>query len=151
MLRNLSPLVSGHLLRALDTVPAGGWIAITSRPQPDRPQVVNATVSIAELADALFDSVAVSGRADVPLIAWLEDASDDDALDAFFTVQGVARDAERRVLEMGRLLDLPEDALRDAGAVIVVPSPADFAFFVCVGQGEHTPAPLFGSFAELAA
>ncbi|MFP3464134.1 hypothetical protein [Leifsonia sp. SIMBA_070] len=151
MLRKLSPVISGQLLTALNDVPAGGWIAITSRTLPPQPRLVPTGASIEDLAEALFESVPVSDRAAAPLVGWLADADDDAALDAFFTVQGAARDAERRVLEMGRLTELPENPWHDASAIITVDSSVDFAFFVCVGQGEHAAAPLFTAARRLAA
>jgi hypothetical protein len=145
MLRTLNPLLSGRLLSVVDAVPAGGWIAITSRPVQPQPGAVPTESSLEAVVEALLGSLALSDQATVPLVGWIADAADDDCLDAFFAVQGIARDAERRPLEMGRLPELPEDAPRGVDAVIGVDCPADVVFFLCVGQGEHVPAPLFGA------
>lgn len=151
MFRMLNPVLSGRPLTVLDAAPAGSWIAVTSRSLAPQPNVVESTDSLDAVAEALFEVVPVSDRSTVPLVGWLADASDNDSLDAFFAFQGSARDAERRVLEMGRLVELPENPWSGVSAVITVPSEADFVFFVCIGEGEHIPAPLFRETRELAA
>ncbi|MDN4613869.1 hypothetical protein P5G50_05325 [Leifsonia sp. F6_8S_P_1B] len=150
MLRSLNPLLSGRLLSVVDAVPAGGWIALTSRHVQPQPGAVPTDASLEAVVEALLGSLALSDQAAVPLVGWIADAADDDCLDAFFTVQGIARDAERRPLEMGRLTELPDDALCGVDAVIGVDCPADVVFFLCVGQGEHVAAPLFGAVAQQA-
>lgn len=150
MLRTLNPLLSGRLLTVVDAVPAGGWIAITSRRTQPRPDAVQTESSLEAVVEALLGSLALSDRAAVPLVGWIADPDDDACLDAFFAVQGIARDAERRPLEMGRLPELPDDALCGVDAVIGVDCPADAVFFLCVGQGEHVPAALFGAARQLA-
>ncbi|MGN7799467.1 hypothetical protein [Leifsonia sp. 22587] len=135
----------------MNDVPAGGWIAITSRALPPQPRLVQTSASLEVMAEALFETVPVSDRTATPLVGWLADADDEDALDAFFTVQGSARDAERRALEMGRVADLPDDPWSDVSAIVAVAAPVEFVFYVCVGQGEHVAAPLFTAAAQLAA
>jgi len=151
MFRMLNPVLSGRPLAVLGAAPAGSWIAVTSRSVAPQPHVVESTASVEAVAEALFEVVPVSDRSTVPLVGWLADASDDESLDAFFAFQGSARDAERRALEMGRLVELPEDPWSGVAAVLTVESEADFAFFVCIGEGEHIPAPLFRRAHELAA
>ena len=151
MFRQLNPVLSGRLLSALDAAPAGSWIGVTSRRLAPEPHILESTHPLETIAAALFEAVPVSDRAPVPLVGWLANEADDDSLDAFFAFQGAARDAERRPLEMGRVLELPEDAWRGTSAVITVTAEADFAFFVCVGQGEHVAGPLFRPAGVLAA
>ena len=151
MFRMLNPVLSGRLLSLLDSAPAGSWIAVTSRSLAPQPHILESSASLEAMAEALFGAVPVSDRSVSPLVGWLADASDDDSLDAFFAFQGSARDAERRALEMGRIVDLPADPWSGVAAVVSVPSDVDFAFFVCIGAGEHIPAPLFGTARDLAA
>jgi hypothetical protein len=99
---------------------------------------VPAGVGIELLAASLFPALPVSRNTPTPLIAWLEDASDDESLDAFFTVQGTARDTERRGLEMERLIEVPAHVWENVDTIVTVESRVDFVFFVCVG-GETDP------------
>jgi hypothetical protein len=99
---------------------------------------VPAGVGIELLAASLFPAIPVSRNTPTPLIAWLEDASDDESLDAFFTVQGTARDTERRALEMERLIEVPTHVWENVDTIVTVDSRVDFAFFICVG-GETDP------------
>jgi len=94
---------------------------------------VSAGVGIERLSASLFAATSISTKAETPLIGWLADASDEESLDAFFTVQGTARDSERRELEMGRLTEVPSEAWENVDTVVTVDSEVDFVFFICVG------------------
>ena len=150
MLTKLNPALSAPLLSTLSAVRSGQWIAVTSLPIDDR-AVTRGDGSLEEVADAIFSFVPVSRNTSTPLVAWLGAPDDDAHLDAFFAFQGIVRDAERRTLEMARLEELPAGVFADAAAVVTVPSPTDFVFFVCVGQGEHEVSPLVASARDLAA
>lgn len=151
MLRNISSTVPDRLLSRLTTLASGQWIAITSHPVPNRADSLTVDAPIDETISAILTALPVSDATDTPLVGWLGDPADDDALDAFFTVQGLARDLERRPLEMGRLQDLPDDPWQNVAAVVTVPGDTEFVFFVCVGHGEQTPVTLFGARQHLAA
>jgi len=151
MLRNISSTVPSRLLTRLTTLTSGQWIAITSRPVPNRADSVTVDSPLEETISAIFTALPVSDATDTPLVGWLGDPANDAGLDAFFTVQGLARDIERRPLEMGRLRDLPDDPWQNVAAVVTVPAATEFVFFVCVGHGEQTPVTLFGARQHLAA
>lgn len=142
MLRNLSPIITGGMLTALNDTPPGSWIAVTSRPPAPRVRTIETAAPLEHVVAALFQAILVSTRASHPLIGWLADPHDEESLDAFFTFQGTARDTHRRPFEMGRLMELPVTSCENVSAVIIVPYPVDFAFFVCVGPGEHHVMPL---------
>lgn len=150
MLTKLNPALSAPLLSTLSAVRSGEWIAVTSLPVDDR-SVTRGDGSLEEVADAIFSFVPVSRGTSTPLVAWLGAPDDDAHLDAFFAFQGIVRDAERRTLEMARLEDLPSGVFAGAAAIVTVPSTERFAFFVCVGQGEHEVSPLVAGATELAA
>ncbi|WP_431220036.1 hypothetical protein [Leifsonia xyli] len=151
MLTKLNPALSPSLLSALSDVRSGQWVAVTSLPVEDGRSTIHTHDSLEDVADALFATVPVSSRTPLPLVGWLADAADDAHLDAFFAFQGIARDAERRELEMARILDLPADIWSGAAVVVTVPSAERFAFFVCVGRGDHAVAPLLAAAPVLAA
>jgi hypothetical protein len=136
MLRNIDPIIHGPLLTAIEAVKPGRWIAITSVGGPAAVPTIDVDTPLDRMAPALFQVVPLSAQAE-PIIGWLADAADDDALDAFFTVQGSARDAERRSFEMGRLLEVPAHAWDNVALTITVESPAEFTFFVCTGGSQH--------------
>ncbi|WP_285115417.1 hypothetical protein [Leifsonia sp. fls2-241-R2A-40a] len=136
MLRNIDPIIQGPLLSALEAVKPGGWIAITSVAAPGTADTITVDAPLDRMAPALFQAVPLSSQAE-PIIGWLADAADDDALDAFFAVQGSARDAERRSFEMGRLLEVPSEVWDNVELTLVVDSPAEFTFFACTGGSQH--------------
>jgi len=150
MLTKLNPALSPSLISTLSGVRSGQWIAVTSLPVEHR-TATRGDGGLAEVADAIFSILPVSRCTPLPLVGWLADADDDAHLDAFFAFQGIARDAERREFEMARLEQLPVDIWSGAAVVVTVPSVEDFAFFVCVGHGEHRVSPLLLAEDEIAA
>ncbi|MFF1573879.1 hypothetical protein ACFVWR_14125 [Leifsonia sp. NPDC058292] len=151
MLRSIDPIISASLLAAVHSVKAGGWIAITSRTLPAGRPSVDSSITVEQLAPALFPVLPVSSVTDTPLLAWLAEPGAEESLDAFFTVQGSARDAERRTIEMAELSDLPSHAWDNVDTVITVESDVDFAFFVCVGGESHDVAALLTDRIRIAA
>ena len=151
MLRNISSTIPDRLLTHLTTLTSGQWIAVTSRTVSAHTDRLTVDTSLDETITAILTALPVNDRAGTPLVGWLGDPSDDAGLDAFFTVQGIARDTERRPLEMGRLQALPDDPWRNVAAIVTVPSSTDFVFFLCIGHGEQTPVTLFDTRRHLAA
>lgn len=152
MLRNISSTVPDRLLARLTEVPSGEWIAITSTTTASaHPRTVTVESPLETTVEAILTALPISSEAPIPLAGWIDDPTDDAGLDAFFAVQGMARDIERRPLEMGRLPHLPQDPWRNVATLVVVPSPVPFAFFLCVGRGEHVPVTLFGTAQRAAA
>jgi len=138
MIRNTEGAPAAPLLAVVERVKPGRWLAIASSGIAEEMAHVPAGVGIERLSSSLFAVMSVSKTAGSPLIGWLADASDDESLDAFFTVQGTARDSERRELEMGRLPEVPDHAWHNVDTVVAVESTAEFVFFVCVGGETDT-------------
>jgi len=137
MLKTFDPIMSGPLLAAVDRAEAGHWIAISSLPA-SRTRGVASDVPVERLAGALFPILPISSNTPTPLVGWLADPTDDASIDAFYAVQGTARDSERRTFEMQNLSTLPETIWDDVDQVITVDAEEDFVFFVCVGGAPHT-------------
>lgn len=139
------------LLSVVDDVAPGRWIAISSL-DASRGTGLASGVSIERLTAALFPVLPISAATATPLVGWLADPSDDASIDAFYTVQGTARDAERRSFEMLSLAALPDDVWHAVDAVITVDAQEDFVFFVCVGgRTPHTVTDLLLESVVLAA
>lgn len=128
--------MSGSLLAAVDRSTAGRWIAISSL-EASRARGIASGTSLERLAAALFPVLPISSTTSTPLVGWLADPNDESSIDAFYTVQGTARDAERRAFEMQGVSALPDGVWEDVDTVITVESDADFVFFVCVGGAPH--------------
>jgi hypothetical protein len=124
------------LLAAVDRAQAGRWIAISSL-DSTRAQGIVGGASLERLVAALFSVLPISANTDSPLLGWIADASDEASIDAFYTVQGTARDSERRSFEMQVLPTIPDEVWEDVDAVITVDSTEDYVFFVCVGGAPH--------------
>jgi hypothetical protein len=137
MLKTVDPIISGLLLSAVDRAQAGRWIAISSLGASGSGSIAS-DASVDRLVAALFPLLPISGLTPSPLIAWLADPSDEEAIDAFYAVQGTARDSERRTFEMKSLSSIPDAVWDNVDAVITVDAKADFVFFVCVGGEPHT-------------
>jgi L-fucose mutarotase/ribose pyranase (RbsD/FucU family) len=150
MLKTVDPIMSPPLLAAVDRARAGRWIAISSL-DASRTRGIASDVSVERLSAALFPLLPISAHTPSPLIGWLADPSDDASIDAFYTVQGTARDAERRTFEMQILSAIPDAVWEDVDATITVDSDADFVFFVCVGGAPHTVVDLTRERAQQAA
>ncbi|WP_374008206.1 hypothetical protein [Leifsonia sp. LS-T14] len=143
MTENYEGPVAGPLLAAIETIRPGQWLAIASPRIAEGRAALTAGVGIERLSASLFAAMPISTEARTPLIGWLADASEDESLDAFFTVQGTARDSERRELHMGRLVDVPAETWENVDTVVAVDSAVDFVFFVCVGGDSESVADLF--------
>lgn len=145
------PTVPAPLLAVVDDIAPGRWIAISSL-DASRSAGLASGVSIERLTAALFPVLPVSANTATPLVGWLADPNDDASIDAFYTVQGTARDSERRSFEMLNLTRLPDDIWHAVDAVITVDAAEDFVFFVCVGgRAPHTVVDLLREHLTLAA
>ncbi len=129
MLKNLSPMMSGALLRALDDTPSGAWVAIVS-PRHDVPRAVRvAPESVEQVVTAVLAVTPLDG--DAPIVIEDGDGTDDIAL----AVAGLAADAEGRRLDTLPVSTAAFQALLSGSrAAIVVDSPERFGFLLCKGQ-----------------
>jgi len=137
MLKTIDSFLSGPLLAAVNGVEAGRWIAISSLGASSARDLASGA-SLERLTAALFPVLPISANTPTPLMGWLADPGDEESIDAFYTMQGTARDSERRTFEMQQLPVLPQNVWDDVDAVINVDSDAEFVFFVCVGGAPHT-------------
>lgn len=129
MLKNLSPITSGALLRALDDAPSGAWIAIVSSdhevpggiPVDLEPveRVVMAVLAVTPLDD------------DAPIVV----EGDNEFSDLAYAVAGLAADAEGRRLETLPVSETAFGALLTASRVTVVADTSEsFGFLLCKGR-----------------
>ncbi|MGA0568727.1 hypothetical protein ACO2Q7_15460 [Rathayibacter sp. KR2-224] len=129
MLKNLSPLMSGALLHALDEAPSGAWIAIVS-PEHHAPDGIRLPPeSVEAVAAAMLDVTPLDP--DAPIVI----ESDDELSDVAFAVAGLAADAEGRRFTM---LPVPGDTfgalLTECSVVVAVDAGERFGFLLRKGH-----------------
>lgn len=129
MLKNLSPIMSGALLRALDDAPSGAWIALVSHDHvvPDGIRIAPESaerVVIAMLAVTPLDR-------DAPIVV----EGENELTDLSYAVAGLAADAEGHRFETLPVSETAFGALLTASRVaIVVESPESFGYLLCKGR-----------------
>ena len=129
MLKNLSPILSGALLSALDDSPGGAWIAIVSRDHHDVEGIDAPAATVDDVAAALFDVLPLD--ADAPIVT----EGEGDPADSVFAVAGLAADAEGHRFTMLAVSEPAFGALVTAcQVVIVIDDPAPVGFLVCKGR-----------------
>lgn len=131
MLKNLSPLLTGELLVALDELPAGADLLIVADSTPLGPatQVVRVPgASIESVAEAVLSVIPLDSLGPAP-IAFHDALAREELPDVAFAVAGIASDAEvRRVA-----FDIPTDDDWDARS-------AHAALAIRVGHADGTSA-----------
>ncbi|NNC13294.1 hypothetical protein HII28_15590 [Planctomonas sp. JC2975] len=129
MLKNLSPIVSGALLRALDETPSSAWIAIVS-PEHDAPHGIRvAHDSVEEVVTALLTVTPLDD--DAPIVI----EGEHDLEDIAFAVAGLAADAEGHRVETLAVSEAAFGALLTVSKVTVVVDTIDsFGFLLCKGR-----------------
>ncbi|WP_243063719.1 hypothetical protein [Humibacter sp. RRB41] len=129
MLKNLSPIISGELLRALDETPSGSWIAMVSRAHHDVEGIVAPESTIEDVAAALLAVTPLDP--DAPIVA----EGEGEPADSVFAVAGLAADAEGRRFKMLAVSELAFGALlTECHVVVVVDDPVPFGFLLCKGR-----------------
>jgi L-fucose mutarotase len=107
LLKNLSPLLSGALLSALDSMKHGDLLTLVGSGYPEE-EIVSPVIDLGEVsteaaADAIL-SVMSLDEIDPAPIAFLDDSGMfDDLPDVVFAVVGIASDAELRRIGMTQL------------------------------------------------
>lgn len=121
MLKNLSPVITGNVLRQLDELKPGEYLAVVSNGFPlDRvssPVVEIPAAGVEQTAEAVFSVVPLAADP-AAVLCWFPEDATEDALDVAFAVQGLATDAEARPVEV-RLLEEAEFAGYLDGAAAV--------------------------------
>ena len=126
MLRNLSPILSGALLRALDETPGGAWIALVSRAHHDVEGIVAPESTIEEVAAAVL-AVTPLDR-DAPIVT----EGEGEPADGVFAVAGLAADAEGRRFKVLAVSELAfSGLLTECALVVVVDDPVPSGFLLC--------------------
>lgn len=140
MLKNLSPVLTGDLLRTLDAMQPGDLLAIVSDNVPAHHAIVPAidvsAASVESAIEAIFSVLPLASDQASPLTCWLGDPSDDEAVDIAFAVRGLASDAERRQVGMTTLSSDDFSVLMNdvASTVRFTTSTSPWAFLVRVGS-----------------
>ncbi|QDZ13463.1 hypothetical protein [Humibacter ginsenosidimutans] len=129
MLKNLSPIVSGPLLHALDDAPSGAWIAIVSAGHPVSDGIHVRSECVEDVATAVLAVTPLD--ADAPIVV----EGDDELSDLAFAVTGLAADAEGHRVDALPVSPLAFGALLTESRVsVVVDSVEPFGFLVLKGR-----------------
>jgi L-fucose mutarotase len=139
VLKNLNPVITGDLLRALDAMQPGEQLAIVSNGYPDHhanlPAVELRDITAESAVDAIFSVLTLDSHHESPIVCWLGDKPDYAAIDVAFAVNGLASDAELRRIGM-TTLSAPEfdNEMNNAVATIRFPEIATpWAFLLRAG------------------
>jgi len=129
MLKNLSPIVSGPLLRALDETPHGAWIAIVSG-EHDVPTGIRVEAeSVEEVASAVLAVTPLDP--DAPIVV----EGDSDLSDTSFAMTGLASDAEGHRVDALPVSVLAFGALlTESRVTVMVDSTVPFGFLLLKGH-----------------
>ena len=128
MLKNLHPVITGDLLRVLDSIQPGQSLAIVDDDAPyrhlDIPAVHISPVTVEEAVEAIFSALPLAHDGHPPLLSWFADSTDDRSLDIAYAIKGLASDAELRRIEMTTTTDQRDftKAMKDTVATITVPT-----------------------------
>lgn len=123
LLKNLSPLLSGALLSALDSMKDGDLLTLVGSGYPEE-RIVSPVIHLGEVtteaaADAILSVMSLDCHDPAP-IAFLDLTNTyDDLPEVAFAVNGIASDAELRRVNMKRL-ELDEFVLLASSSVITV-------------------------------
>lgn len=129
MLKNLSPIVSGALLRALDDAPAGAWIAVVSPEHGVRGGIRIALDSVEDVVAALLTVTPLDD--DAPIVV----EGEHELSDVAFAVAGLAADAEGHRVDTLPVREGAFSALLTASRVtVVVDAREPFGFLLCKGR-----------------
>lgn len=107
MLKNLSPLLSGALLSALDSMHDGDMLTLVGSGYPEK-EIVSPVIHLGEVtteaaADAILSVFPLDNEDPSPIV-FLDLAGEPyDVPDVAFAVNGIASDAELRRVPMTRL------------------------------------------------
>ena len=129
MLKNVSPIVSGPLLRALDETPHGAWIAIVSGEHEAATGIRVEAESVEEVVSAVLAVTALDP--DAPIVV----EGDSDLSDIAFAVTGLASDAEGHRVDALAVSRLAFCALLTESRVTVMfDSDLPFGFLLLKGR-----------------
>ncbi|MCX7521236.1 hypothetical protein OSC27_02960 [Microbacterium sp. STN6] len=123
MLKNLSPLLSGALLSALDSMNEGDLLTLVGSGYPEE-EIVSPTIHLGEVtteaaADAILSVMPLNENDPSPIAFFDCSGAFDDLPDVAFAVNGIASDAELRRVSMTQLDREPFIALARQSVVTV--------------------------------
>ncbi|WP_308465162.1 hypothetical protein [Rathayibacter soli] len=140
MLKNLNPVITGDLLRVLDSIQPGQSLAVLSDDTPyqhlDLPLVQIPPVTLEQAIEAIFSALPLASDGNAPILSWFADPTEAHAEDIAYAVKGLANDAELRRVEMTIVVDSRdfEAAMDDTVATITFPADASpWAFLIRAG------------------
>lgn len=140
MIKNLDPIITGDLLRVLDSIQPGQSLAVLSDDNPyqhlDLPSVQIPPVSLEHAVEAIFSAMPLAADGDAPILSWFAQPTGEHAEDIAYAVKGLASDAELRRVEMTTIADSRDfaAAMDDTVATITIPAvAAPWAFLIRAG------------------
>lgn len=140
MLKNLNPVITGDLLRTLDSIQPGQSLVVLSDDTPyrhlDLPLVQIPPVTLEQAVEAIFSALPLASDGNAPILSWFGDPAEEHAEDIAYAVKGLASDAELRRVEITTVVDSRdfEAAMDDTIATIAFPAGASpWAFLIRAG------------------
>lgn len=123
LLKNLSPLLSGALLSALDSMKHGDLLTLVGSGYPEE-EIVSPVIDLGEVsteaaADAILSVMPLDEMDPAPITFLDRTGTFDDLPDVVFAVNGIASDAELRRVGMTQLEEEPFHALARQSVVTV--------------------------------
>lgn len=141
MLKNLNPVITGDLLRVLDSIQPGQSLAILSDDTPYRhlnvPSVQIPPVTVEQAVEAIFSALPLAADERAPILSWFANPTEERGEDIAYAVKGLASDAELRHIEIGNIADSNDfiAAMDDTIATITIPTAASpWAFLIRAGS-----------------
>lgn len=115
MIKNLSPIMTGDILRGIDLMEPGDLLEVVSgdyrRERVFAPILDVSEIGLEMVVDAIFAVLPLPHDDPSPLFCWLDDDPDEASTDIAFAVNGLACDAESRRVGMTSLVADQFDAL----------------------------------------
>lgn len=141
MLKNLQPILTGELLRVLDSIRPGQSLALLSGDSPHQrlglPLLEIPPITVEQAVEAIFSALPLASDGRAPLLSWLADSADENAMDIAYAIRGLATDAELRPIEMVTLAEQRDftDAMHTAVATLTFPAATScWAFLIRAGS-----------------
>jgi L-fucose mutarotase len=140
VLKNLDPIITGDLLRVLDSIQPGQSLAVLSDDNPYHdlglPSVQIPPVSLEHAVEAIFSALPLASDGSAPILSWFAQPTGEQAEDISYAVTGLASDAELRRIEVTTVADSRDFAAAMDGTVATITFPAaasPWAFLIRAG------------------
>jgi L-fucose mutarotase/ribose pyranase (RbsD/FucU family) len=140
VLKNLDPIITGDLLRVLDSIQPGESLAVLSDDNPyqdlNLPSVQIPPVTIEHAVEAIFSALPLASDGNAPILSWFAQPNGEHAEDITYAVKGLASDAQLRRVEVTAIANSRDfaAAMDHTVATITLPAAAaPWAFLFRVG------------------